>query len=251
MSSVITKIKPNVLINCAAFTDVDGAESNELISRKINADGVKLLAEICSPETKIIHISSDYVFDGLSSHPYSSDSKPNPLSIYGKSKLRGEIALKDSACNYIVIRSSWIFSEYNQNFLKTIHNLSLKQKNLKVINDQIGNPTYAMDLAEAILYLINNDGFNKFSRSILHFSGADSCTWYDFARMIVEKSKIQFDDMILEKLDSISTVNFQQLALRPKYSVLQTSNFFNNLDCLKLPLEYKIELVLKKLKKNK
>jgi len=250
MSSVISKIKPSILINCAAYTDVDGAESNELISSKINADGVRLLAGICSPNTKIIHISSDYVFDGNQSTPYTSHSKPNPLSIYGKSKLEGEIALKDSACDYLILRTSWVFSEFSKNFLKTIHRLSFQKNNLKVISDQIGTPTYAKDLADAILYFINNNGFQKFSRSTLHFSGAESCSWYDFARIIIKITKNKYDGVILEKLDSIATSEFQQAALRPKNSALQTDSFFNSLNCLNLSLEYKIEEVLENIQEN-
>jgi dTDP-4-dehydrorhamnose reductase len=250
MSSVISKIKPSILVNCAAYTDVDGAESDELISSKINEEGVRLLAGICYPNTKIIHISSDYVFDGFQSDPYTSNSQPNPLSIYGKSKLGGEIALKDSACDYLILRTSWVFSEFRHNFLKTIHKLSFQQSNLNVINDQIGTPTYAMDLAEAILYFINNDGFKKFSRSTLHFSGADSCSWYDFAKIIIRVTKNKFDGVILKKLVSISTSDFQQAALRPKNSALKSDSYFNNLDCLNLPLEYKIEEVLDKIQEH-
>lgn len=247
IASVMNAIQPHYIINCAAYTDVDDAEDNLSLLNKINVEGVKLLADFCLDSIKLIHISSDYVFDGLETSPYTSSSTPNPISSYGKSKHLAEIILQESSCNFIILRTSWVFSEFNKNFLKTILNLSLKKKSLSVINDQVGSPTYAIDIAEAIVSILANDGFKKFSRSILHFAGDVECSWYEFAEMILKNAEGIFENIVLEKLEPISSINYKQKALRPAYSALKTDDFFKTLNCFDLSLNDKINIVIKNL----
>ena len=206
------------IINCAAYTNVDLAETEKEKAFEINANCVKSIVEyIKGKNTKLIHISTDYVFDGETHIPYTEDIPTNPQSVYGKSKLDGEkYALKHP--NSIVIRTSWLYSSYGKNFAKTIYKLCKEREELNVVFDQIGTPTYATDLAKAILQIINQSiTENRFIPGIYHYSNEGVCSWFDFAQAIADKAYSKC------KINSIISKEYPTPAKRPFYSVLNKS----------------------------
>jgi len=202
-------------INCTAFTNVEQAEKTPETAFKINAEGVKYLAQICKvTNTVLIHISTDYVFDGSKNEPYSELDIPNPINEYGKSKLLGEQHIQNTLEEHFIIRTSWLYSEYGTNFMKTMLRLSEGRDELNVICDQTGTPTYAKDLAEIILEIINR---NNKQYGIYHYSNLGDTNWYDFAKTIFEFLGIKI------KLNPIKSEVYPTLAKRSKYSVLDKS----------------------------
>lgn len=202
-------------INCAAYTAVDKAENEIEKAFSINVDGVKKIAEACrNNKVTLIHVSTDFLFDGTSLKPYSEDCVTNPLGIYGKTKLKGEQEIERVLANYFIIRTSWLYSEYGNNFLKTMLRLSKERNEISIVDDQIGSPTYAKDLAEVILNLVNT---KNISFGIYNYSNSGVVSWYDFANEIFKLSKS------CTKLKSINTKDYPTTAERPKYSVLETS----------------------------
>ena len=218
----IKKYNPNIIINCAGYTQVDLAEDNKVLADTINNLAVMKIAQACKEINCIfIHISTDYVFDGEAKKPYKEDAKTNPNTIYGKTKLNGEISIIESGCKYIIIRTSWVFSESGKNFLKTILNLLKKENKINVVNDQIGCPTYAIELAKAIKKIILKIITDKFHGGIFHFSSNEEISWFDFANYI--HKKYQTYDEVSCKVLPIDSSKFKVKAKRPKYSVLDSS----------------------------
>ena len=212
LNSSFTDQKFHYCINCAAYTDVDKAETDIETAHKINVTGAQNLASVCSEfGVVLIHISTDFVFDGENDQLYKEEDHPLPLSIYGQTKLDGEKASKSVFENYFIIRTSWLYSEFGNNFMKTMLRLGNERKELSVVNDQIGTPTYAKDLANIILNIIDsqNQDFGLF-----HFSNEGLVSWYDFAKEIFLK------EGILVELTPIPTSKYPTPARRPKYSVL-------------------------------
>lgn len=212
---IITINKPDILINCSAFTDVDACETEKELSIKVNALGPKNLAIICSNlDIKLIHISTDYVFDGNNSEPYCEWDVCNPKTMYGKSKFLGEQYVKDFSRKYFILRTSWLCSAFGKNFVKTIIDLASKREEINVVNDQFGNPTSANDLVYHILKLAVTNNYG-----IYHCSGEGVCSWYDFAKKIIEYAKFP------TKIVPVTTENFQKInfraAHRPKNSALE------------------------------
>lgn len=206
----------HVVINCAAYTQVDKAE-NDRLARVVNHISVGILAEECRKmNAQLIHISTDYVFDGKNFLPYREDDPCNPLSAYGKTKLAGEQALITQNIPGIIIRTSWLYSAYGNNFVKTMLKLGKEREELKVVFDQIGSPTYAGDLAIAILKIIENQNFinGGYHSEIFHFSNEGVCSWYDFATTIMELSGLNC------RITPIRTEEYPLPAPRPHYSVL-------------------------------
>ena len=202
-------------INCAAYTNVDNAETETELAHNINAVGSKNLAEEClKHQVTLVHISTDFVFDGRGSVPYTENSKTEPLGIYGKTKLEGEEIISKSLKKYFIIRTSWLYSEFGNNFLKTMLRLASDREELGVVNDQIGSPTYAIDLANVVLRLIED---KNTSYGIYHYSNEGVISWYDFAKEIFRLTKSTI------KLNKIETKDYPTKAERPQYSVLDTS----------------------------
>jgi dTDP-4-dehydrorhamnose reductase len=202
--------RPQYCINCAAYTAVDKAESAKELAFRVNAEAVGVLAFACRKNnTKFIHISTDYVFDGTATIPYKEDSPTNPQSIYGASKLEGEKRAMQLNPDSIIIRTSWVYSEFGKNFVKTMMKLMSEKAEINVVNDQFGSPTYAADLAEVIVNIIVN-----WVPGIYHFSNNGIITWYDFAIAIKELSGRSC------KINPIPTEHFPTPAARPAYSVL-------------------------------
>ena len=217
--------KINLIVNCAAFTDVDGAETNEEHAYEVNAYGVKnILDSSFKYNCKLIHISTDYVFGSFKKKEINELNETNPLNIYGKSKLMGEKFILKSNVNSVIIRTSWLYSKYGKNFFKKIIELSLSKKKITVIDDQIGTPTYAYNLAKVCLKFIETSDFNIINREIYNYSDGGFCSWYEFACEI--KKKTGFKSQIYP----ISTLEFNQIAKRPNYSVLDKSKIKSKLD---------------------
>lgn len=212
--------KPAIVVNCAAYTDVDGAEENVKTVRKINALAPQVLAAACAMQNAfLIHISTDYVFDGNASKPYVEDDNTNPINVYGSSKLEGEEKIKTVFDDYVIIRTSWLYSEYGHNFMRKMVDLGNERDELKVVNDQFGSPTYARDLANTIIDIIIKSILNPqaYLPGVYHYANQGSCSWYEFAQEIFKLQDIQC------KLIPVSSDEFPTKAKRPQYSVLDTS----------------------------
>lgn len=204
------------IINCAAYTDVEGSESEIKLAAKINADAIKNLVKVTQEiEGKLIHISTDYVFDGNSNTPYKEDDFTTPINSYGMSKRKGELEIINSNTNSIVIRTSWLYSYYGLNFVKTMLRLGESKDSLSVIYDQIGTPTYAKDLGKVLLdILLKHDKIDK-NGKIYHYSNEGVASWYDFAYEIMEMAKL---DCVLKP---VLTSDYPETkAKRPHYSVM-------------------------------
>ena len=218
----------DVIVNCAAYTLVDQAESEIEIANQINHLSVKKLAELAQHrQIKLMHISTDYVFDGLSSKPYTEDEATNPLSVYGTTKLRGEQAVQTTMDhNALIIRTSWMYSEYGKNFVKTMLKLGLEKDQISVINDQIGSPTYALDLADVIMTILQSQHFRQanFKTQLYHYTNQGNCSWYDFAQTIFQMANIDC------KVKPINTTQYPLPAMRPAYSVLNTKKIEQDFD---------------------
>ena len=208
--------KPDWIINCAAYNLVDKAESEPDAALAINCTAVRNIAEsIKGTECRFIHVSTDYVFDGQINTPYNEEIQPNPLSAYGKSKLEGEKAALIHNGS-MIIRTSWLYSSYGNNFVKTIMKRGAESESLKVVFDQTGTPTYASDLAEAIMHIISKVIRNQtaYNAGIYHFSDEGVCSWYDFATEIISESGLS------TKILPILSKDYPVKARRPVYSVL-------------------------------
>jgi dTDP-4-dehydrorhamnose reductase len=204
------------VVNCAAYTAVDKAEDDVDCCYKINRDAVRNLAEAARGNVKIIHISTDYVFDGTAVSPYRETGETHPQSVYGKSKEEGERALLELAPQSIIVRTAWLYSSFGNNFVKTILRLGKERSSLNVVNDQTGTPTYAADLAKALLDIILfSEDAQTFASGIYHYSNEGLTTWFDFTKKIFQLSGIT--DC---QLNPISTSGYPTRASRPMYSVL-------------------------------
>jgi dTDP-4-dehydrorhamnose reductase len=207
----------NFCINCAAYTAVDKAETEQDAAYLINAGAVANLAQQCGKyNALLIHISTDYVFDGTASQPYKETDKTNPVSIYGKSKLLGEELARHHCQTSIIIRTAWLYSAFNANFVKTMLRLMKEKESINVVNDQYGCPTYAADLAAAVLQIIASGKSNQYP-GIYHYSNSGITNWYEFAVAI---KKITGSNCMV---NPITTAKYLTPAKRPAYSVLDTT----------------------------
>lgn len=217
--SIFKEFKPDFCINCAAYTAVDKAESETDLAYQINVVAVKNLAESCKEyQTTLIHLSTDFVFDGEKTTPYTETDFPNPKNVYGKTKLEAEQVIQAILENFYIIRTSWVYSEFGNNFYKTMLRLASERGFLNVVNDQIGTPTNANCLAKVIIHLIQYSASStRPSYGIYHFSNEGICSWYDFANEIFKLNNIQ------TILNPVPTSSFPTPAIRPKFSVLDKS----------------------------
>ena len=208
----------DIIINCAAYTAVDKAEEEKDLANQVNHLAVQQLAEISNKhKTKLMHISTDYVFDGESDEPYTETDKTNPINVYGKTKLAGEKALQEvMSTNAIIIRTSWLYSEYGNNFVKNMLKLGKERDELNVVSDQIGSPTYATDLAKAILEIINNKNYHNKEQSteVYHYSNEGEISWYEFTKGIFKIAKVDC------KVNPITTEQYPTPAKRPRNTLM-------------------------------
>ena len=231
LNTFINSHSIDFIINCAAYTNVDGAEENKNNAHLLNAMAVKNIAQISLDNSIVpIHISTDYVFSGDNCKPYRENNPVKPLGAYGKTKWEGEEFLRKICPNHIIIRTSWLYSPFGKNFLKTMLNLGKEKTELGVVVDQIGTPTYAKDLAKAILKIIEQlqsaDIFSDFGT--YHYSNEGVCSWYDFATEIQKSANNNC------KINAIESKDFYTLAKRPHYSVLNKSKIKHIFD-LEIP----------------
>ena len=225
--SIVKEHHVNIIVNCAAYTNVDAAESNEVLAEKLNAEAPKNLAlAIKEVNGLLVHISTDYVFGG---DPYNTpckeDQKGTPTGVYGLTKLHGEQGIIATNCNYVILRTAWLYSEFGKNFVKTMLNLTATKPQLKVVFDQTGTPTYALDLAMAIEVIVGdyksecsefNHQWSQYTKNgIYHFSNEGVCSWYDFTKMIAEYSGQTGCD-----IQPCHSDEFPSPVKRPAYSVL-------------------------------
>jgi len=203
----------DVIINCAAYTNVEKAEDDTILADLLNHKAPMYLADVaCERKASLVHISTDYVFNGNGCIPVSESQAPDPKSVYGRTKLAGENAVCNSGCNYVIIRTAWLYSPFGKNFVKTMQHLTEVNDEVKVVVDQVGTPTYAKDLAEAIMHIIETGQLEK--KGIYHFSDEGAVSWYDFAQEICSLSGNKCD------VKPCSSDQFPAKAARPHYSVL-------------------------------
>jgi dTDP-4-dehydrorhamnose reductase len=219
VNKFIEKHPVRFLINCAAYTAVDRAEDEPAIAYLLNADAVYILGRICIKNNiQLIHYSTDFVFDGTLRKPYTETDIPKPISVYGKSKHAGEIYLKKLKTG-IIIRTSWLYSSFGNNFVKTILRLAREKEEIRVVNDQVGSPTWAADLAAVTIKILgqHSDIPNQLNWGLFHYSNEGECSWYDFAKEIVRLAGLK------TRINPIGTSEYPVKALRPPYSVLNKS----------------------------
>ncbi len=211
----------HIIINCAAYTAVDRAELEPELANQVNHLAVRKLADIAKQKNaKLIHISTDYVFNGKQYRPYLETDSIDPLGVYGQTKFSGEEAIQNTLKNNaVIIRTSWMYSEYGENFVKTMLKLGQNHDDLNVICDQVGTPTYSKDLAKAIMCIVQDQKFKHvdFTTNIVHYSNQGVCSWYDFAKTIFELANVQC------RIHSTESKDYSTLAKRPHYSILNTA----------------------------
>lgn len=213
----IGKIEPDIVINAAAYTNVDACEKNYDDAYKVNALGPKNLAKVCKElDIPLVHISTDYVFNGEKNTPLKEEDEIGPKTAYGKTKLEGEIFIQETCNKYFIIRTAWLYGCNGNNFVKTMLELAKNNNEINVVNDQVGSPTYTFDLAIAISKIIETDDYG-----IYHLTNSGSCSWYEFSKEIFKLSNINI------KVNPVSTEEFPRPAPRPKYSVLSDEKWIN------------------------
>jgi dTDP-4-dehydrorhamnose reductase len=219
VNAVFERLKPDFCINAAAYTAVDKAEIEVEKADLVNRIAVKNVISAClKQDTTLLHISTDFVFDGEKNTPYTETDQTNPQGIYGVTKRNGEIEIAQSMTKFFIIRTSWLYSDFGSNFKKTILKLAKERESLNVVNDQIGSPTHALDLAAALVKIIQSRSINY---GIYHYCNEGSTSWHGFAKKILELNHIFIE------LNGIPTSDYPTLAKRPKYSVLDTSKIKN------------------------
>ena len=242
----ILKISPNLIINATAYTAVDKAEEDQKNANLINHLAVKNIADICNQlECWLIHVSTDYVFDGNTKIPYKEDDQTNPQGAYGETKLNGELAIQSSGCKYVIIRTAWVFSEYGNNFLKTMLRLGAERDELSIVGDQIGCPTYAQDIARSIVEIVPQLNSREYN-DIYHYCGDQPCSWYDFANAIFDQA-MSNNLKIPSIVNSIETSAYPTPAKRPAFSVLDCSKMANECGVLSSNWQEGIRQVIRKL----
>lgn len=243
----ILDIVPDVVINATAYTAVDMAEEEHQAADHVNHVAVANIASICNKlDCWLVHISTDYVFDGNSTSPYKEDNPTNPQGVYGDSKLKGELAIKASGCKYLIIRTAWVYSEYGNNFLKTMLRLGADREELSIVGDQIGCPTYAQDIAKSIVCILSLPDLKDSSSGIYHYCGDEPCSWYDFALSIFIEAEVQ-GLKTPSYVKSIMTADYSTPAIRPAYSVLDCSKIERCFEVTRSNLRDGIKIVIDRL----
>ncbi len=239
-AKAIKETTPNIVINAAAYTNVDSCEAAKEECFAVNAEAVKNIAEACrNRNIRIIHFSTDYVFDGTARKPYKEDDQCNPINVYGESKLAGESYLQSLADDYILIRTSWLYGVKGKNFVQAILEKAKTTPTLSVVDDQTGSPTYTKDLAAAVDLLISQN-----LKGIFHVTNRGNCSWYQFAVKILQESGL--DDV---RVAPIKFDKLQRPALRPAYSVLSMQKFITTTGKTMQPWQLALQDYLKSIKK--
>jgi len=224
LQDIFAKVKPQYCINAAAYTAVDKAESESELAYAINVTGAANLATVCKDfGTVLIHVSTDFVFDGLKNTPYTEEDTTNPQSVYGTTKRDGEIQIQRITQQHYIVRTSWVYSQYGNNFLKTMLRLATERESLNIVSDQMGTPTNANSLAHALIGIAayNAAHAGNANYGIYNYSNEGECSWYDFAKKIFEVHNIAID------VNPITTAAYPTAAIRPAYSVLNKQKIKN------------------------
>jgi len=212
---LLLRFRPSVVINAAAYTDVDGCEANRDQAMSVNCDGAGIIGRACAEiDATMVHFGTDFIFDGRSTRPYEPDHPANPLSVYGRSKWMGEEAVRKAGCPHLLVRTSWLFGPAGRNFVEAILTQAEAGKKLRVVADQVGSPTLAAHLAEAVVNLLDAG-----AAGAVHFANAGSCSWFEFAEEIVKQAGLE------QPIERISSDELARPAKRPAYSVLDTSRY--------------------------
>lgn len=223
--NMVQNFQPDAIVNAAAFTAVDKAEAHVGTAFAVNATAVHNLASAARAcQARFIHISTDYVFDGTNKTPYKEQDYTNPQSVYGRTKVAGELLALAVNPDSVIIRTSWLFSEYGNNFVKTMIRLAGERDNLSIVHDQTGSPTYAGDLAQAIITLLQQP---VAPRGIYHYGGNKSVTWYEFAQAIFQAAQQQAPNFRVPQLNAITTDQYPLPAPRPAYSIMDCQKIEN------------------------
>ena len=218
VTSVIKENAPDAVIHCAAYTAVDAAEDNEVLCRKINADGTQNIADVCKElDSKMIYISTDYVFDGEGERPWEPEDERTPLNVYGQTKYEGELAVQNTLDKYFIVRIAWVFGVNGKNFIKTMLNLGKTRDSLTVVNDQFGSPTYTYDLAKLLVDMVETEKYG-----IYHATNEGICTWYEFACEIFKQAGMNV------KVSPVSASEYPAKAKRPSNSRMSKEKLTNN-----------------------
>ena len=218
VDEAISANKPDLVINAAAYTDVDGCEENQDTAFKVNGEGVRNLAEACRVnDSCLVHISTDYVFNGENTRPWVEDDEIGPVSVYGKSKLQAEEAIQETLERYFIIRTAWLYGINGKNFPKTMLELAKDHDEITVVYDEVGCPTYTLDLARAISELIESQYYG-----IYHITNSGSCSWCEFSRYIFEAADVDVNVI------PVTASEFNRPAPRPHYSVLENKKWIEN-----------------------
>jgi dTDP-4-dehydrorhamnose reductase len=217
LSEIFADHRPNIVFNCAAYTQVDRAESEPEIAHHVNAQGSEYLAQLCAQHDAFLcHFSTDYVFDGKACLPYEESTIPAPLGVYGQTKRLGEVAIETSQARYGILRTAWVYGIAGKNFVKTILRLAQERETLRIVEDQIGTPTWTGDLAEVALALAEG----QTESGIYHVTNSGVASWYDFALAICEEATLLGWNLRVHEIVPISTAEYPTPAKRPSYSVL-------------------------------
>jgi len=216
VEDTLQELEPDLVINAAGYTDVDSCETNEDLANLVNGEAVGNLARVCRDfSINLVHFSTDYVFDGESPLGYSEFDEPNPINIYGSSKLKGEKLIQENTENFYIIRTSWLFGPNGKNFVETMLKIGPEKGKLDVVDDQVGNPTYTLDLAKAVQRLITHA--NEYG--IYHITNAEPVSWFDFAEEIFDLADLNV------KVSPVSSDEFKRPAKRPECSILLNEKF--------------------------
>ena len=247
IADTISQFKPTAVINAAAYTAVDQAEEEPEAAEQINSLAPGYLAAACRKNrASLIHISTDFVFDGLGNVPYKPDSKTSPLGSYGRTKLLGEEKILEALSTALIVRTSWVYSAHGKNFVKTMLRLMQERDTVRVVEDQIGAPTWARGLAEMLWASLSKDNI----RGIYHWSDEGICSWYQFAKAIAEEAvKIGLIKRCAQ-VEPISSKNYKTLATRPHYSVLDCSSTIRDVGISPIPWRSQLKSMLEDLKRN-
>ncbi|WP_458454552.1 dTDP-4-dehydrorhamnose reductase [Methanobrevibacter sp.] len=214
----ITDSKPDLVINSAAYTDVDGCETNQELAYDVNGEGVKNLSRACKEvDCPLVHISTDYIFNGKNTRPWVEDDEIGPISVYGKSKLKGEEYIQETLDKYFIVRTAWLYGMNGKNFPKTMLELAENHSQITVVYDEVGTPTYTPDLAYGISKLIETDYYG-----IYHLTNSGNCSWCEFARYIFEMAGVDVEVI------PVTASEFARPAPRPSYSVLENKKWIEN-----------------------
>lgn len=227
----VSIVKPNIIINAAAYTAVDNAENDKVSTNIVNAQAPRVLAEeALKVGAWLVHYSTDYVFDGSGNNAWEEKDESNPLSEYGRSKLAGEQAIENSGCKYLIFRTSWVFGSRGKNFAKTMLHLATERQTLSVINDQVGAPTSAALLADCTAHALLKAIRNPELAGLYHLAASGQTTWYEYANLVIEHARNIGKELLVTEIKPIGTLDYPTPAKRPYNSRLSTAKFRDSFD---------------------